>query len=94
MALSVMSLLEMTILSGQGRIRPGVPLDQFFLELESNPAFQILPLTVRVASEVAQLGNLRDPVDRVIVATARIERLQLLTSDQRIIESKLVPVIV
>jgi PIN domain nuclease of toxin-antitoxin system len=36
---------------------------------------------------------LRDPGDRVIVATARVHRLRLLTSDQRIIESALVPVI-
>lgn len=35
----------------------------------------------------------RDPADRAIVATARVHRLRLVTSDQRIIESKLVPVI-
>jgi PIN domain nuclease of toxin-antitoxin system len=36
---------------------------------------------------------LRDPADQAIVATARVHRLKLVTSDQRIIESKLVPVI-
>jgi PIN domain nuclease of toxin-antitoxin system len=35
----------------------------------------------------------RDPADRAIVATARVHRLLLVTSDQRIIESKLVPVV-
>jgi len=40
------------------------------------------------------MGNaLRDPADRAIVATARVHRLRLVTSDQRIIESKLVLVI-
>ncbi len=34
--------------------------------------------------------SLRDPADRAIVATARMHRLVLVTSDQRIIESKLV----
>jgi PIN domain nuclease of toxin-antitoxin system len=37
------------------------------------------------------LRVLRDPADRVIVATALVHRLQLVTSDQRIIDSKLVP---
>jgi PIN domain nuclease of toxin-antitoxin system len=37
--------------------------------------------------------SLRDPADRVIVATARVHRLTLLTADQRIIESDLVPVV-
>jgi PIN domain nuclease of toxin-antitoxin system len=32
-------------------------------------------------------------MDRVIVATARTHRLKLVTSDQRIIDSQLVPVI-
>jgi PIN domain nuclease of toxin-antitoxin system len=36
---------------------------------------------------------LRDPADRTIVATARVRNLRLLTSDQRIIESNLVPVV-
>jgi PIN domain nuclease of toxin-antitoxin system len=56
--------------------------------------FQILPITYAIASEVAALGGaLRDPADRAIVATARVHRLRLLTSDQRIIESKLASVI-
>jgi PIN domain nuclease of toxin-antitoxin system len=41
----------------------------------------------------AQGDSLRDPSDRVIVATARVHRLTLLTADQRIIESDLVAVI-
>ena len=55
--------------------------------------FLVLPLNYEVAAEAALLANLRDPADRAIVATARVHRLTLVTSDQRIIESKLVPVI-
>ena len=43
--------------------------------------------------DVASLGVLRDPADRAIAATARVHRLRLLTSDQRIIGSKLVQVV-
>ncbi len=56
--------------------------------------FQILPLTVEIASEMALMGRaLRDPADRAMVATARVHRLKMLTSDQRIIDSRLVAVI-
>jgi PIN domain nuclease of toxin-antitoxin system len=91
-ALSAMSLLEIAVLGSAGKLGIKVPLDELFEDLEA-PLFQILPITREVAAEVALLGSLRDPADRAIVATARVERLRLVTSDQRIIESKLVPVI-
>ena len=91
-ALSAMSLLEITVLGSAGKLGIKVPLDELFEDLEA-PLFQILPITHEVAAEVALLGILRDPADRAIVATARVERLSLVTSDQRIIASKLVPVI-
>ena len=91
-ALSALSLLEIAVLAADGKLR--LPLNDFFDSLQSNPLFRILPLTYEIASEVASLGSsLRDPADRVIVATARVHRLRLVTSDQRIIESKLVPVV-
>lgn len=91
-ALSSMSLLEAAVLTTEGKLK--MPLDEFFEILQGNPLFRILPLTCEIASEVASLGRrLRDPADRVIVATARVHRLRLVTSDQRIIESKLVAVV-
>jgi PIN domain nuclease of toxin-antitoxin system len=55
---------------------------------------QVILVDLDVAFEIAALGDtLRDPVDRTIVATARVHRLTLVTSDQRIVASKLVPVI-
>jgi hypothetical protein len=71
-----------------------IRVDELLGELESNPAFQILPFTVDIAAEVAALGKyLRDPADRAIVSTARVRKLRLVTSDQHIVGSKLVPVI-
>jgi PIN domain nuclease of toxin-antitoxin system len=91
--LSAMSLLEIAVLTSQGKLR--LRVDEFFEELQANLLFRILPLSYEVALEVASLGvALRDPADRVIVATARVHRLRLMTLDQRIIESKLVPVLV
>jgi PIN domain nuclease of toxin-antitoxin system len=93
-ALSAISLLEIAILKSEGKLKLQVTLDEFLDEMQANEVFQILPLSYQVASDVATLGSLRDPADRAIVATARVHKLHLMTSDQRIIESKLVPVIV
>jgi PIN domain nuclease of toxin-antitoxin system len=71
-----------------------VRLDEFFADLQSNPLVHILPLSYEVALEVTSLGRvLSDPADRAIVATARVHRLRLTTSNQRIAASGLVKVI-
>ncbi|MBZ5594985.1 MAG: type II toxin-antitoxin system VapC family toxin [Acidobacteriia bacterium] len=92
-ALSVLSLLEIAVLGSTGKLGLKVALEDLFEDLQG-PVFQILPLTCEVAAEVVLLSSLRDPADRAIVATARVERLRLVTSDHRIIESKLAPVVV
>ena len=92
-ALSAMSLLEIAVLTSQGKLR--LRVNEFFEELQANPLFRILPFSYEIALEVSSLGiGLRDPVDRAIIATARVHRLRLVTSDQRIIESKLVSILV
>jgi PIN domain nuclease of toxin-antitoxin system len=91
LALSAISLLEIAVLTSERKRRLNASLNELFNQLQS-PVFQILPLTYEVATEAASLGNLRDPADRAIVATARLHRLTL-TSDQRIVESKLVAVV-
>ena len=94
-AISAITLLEIAVLFGEGSTRSDVPMDRIFDSLEANPAFQIVPFTLDVASEVAAIGGaLRDPADRAIVCTARIRNLRLVTSDRRIIDSNLVPVVI
>ena len=93
-AISAITLLELAVLFGRDGARNVLPAATLFEELSANPAFQLVPLTIEIAAEVSDLGDtLRDPADRAIVATARVGRLKLLTSDQRIIDSGLVPVI-
>jgi PIN domain nuclease of toxin-antitoxin system len=92
--LSAVTLLEIAVLSGVGGTRLQVPVRELFAALDSSAGFQVVPIDVGIAAEVAALGDmLRDPADRAIVATARVHRLRLVTSDQRIIGSKLVPVV-
>jgi PIN domain nuclease of toxin-antitoxin system len=92
-AFSAISLIEISVLASGRRPVLELPLEEFFIDLSSNPVFRLLPLTYEVAQEVSSMDVLRDPADRAIVATARVHRLRLITSDQRIIESKLVPVV-
>lgn len=90
---SAVTLLEIPLL-GEGRQRLSAGVNDLLDQVDTNPIFRIIPFTTDIAREVAALGDsLRDPVDRAIVATARVHRLTLLTSDQRIIDSNLVPVV-
>lgn len=94
LALSAITLLEIAVLFGEGRSRPRVPVPELFAALEAGTGFYVIPLDVEIAAEVAALGDsLKDPADRAIVATARVHHLRLVTSDMRIIDSKLVPVL-
>jgi PIN domain nuclease of toxin-antitoxin system len=90
-AISAITLLEIVMLFGAGLLRIRLSLDQVFEQLDTNPSIRIVPLSIEVAKESFFLGSiLRDPADRVTVATARVHGLRLLTSDQRIIDSKVV----
>lgn len=91
--LSPISLLEIAVLHSLGRIRLKGTLAEFFEEVRSGPEIQVLPITEEIALEVALLGPLKDPADKAIVATALVHGLQLVTSDERIVDSRLVRVI-
>jgi len=91
LAISAIALLELALLFSEGALRGKLSMDELFGELEGNPVVRVLPLTTEIARETSLLGtSLRDPADRVIVATARSHGLRLLTSDQRIIDANLV----
>jgi PIN domain nuclease of toxin-antitoxin system len=93
-AISDMTLLELALklAAGAHRIRGGI--QPIFDAVAGSSRCQVLPVTIDIVLEISSMGDsLRDPADRAIVATARIHNLKLLTSDRRIIDSGLVPVI-
>jgi len=91
-AISAFTLIEIAMLSQTSRKITG-RADQILSALEMNPIFEILPITIPIALDAGALTMLRDSADRTIVATARVHRLRLLTSDPRIVDSNLVSVI-
>ena len=79
------------MLAGDGRIK--VSLRTPFHPIDTSPVYQILPIATTIAADAVAFLSLRDPAGQVIVATARVHRLTLLTSDQRILDAGLVSTI-
>lgn len=91
LGVSAMSLVEAALL--MGRRAPSVKISnaELLQKLESAEVFEVIPIDFEVALEIGAVSRwLSDPADCTIVATARSRGLQLLTSDQRIIDSGLV----
>jgi PIN domain nuclease of toxin-antitoxin system len=84
---------ETTLVARGGFWSPHRPFDQWMKTLFSGRGFDLAPLTIETISESRALSSLVDPFDMMIVATARILDLPLITVDERITDSRLVDVI-
>jgi PIN domain nuclease of toxin-antitoxin system len=93
--LSEISFWEIAMLVEAGKLTLREPLDEWLERAAAAPAVQRIGITPTIAREVASLSTTRnwDPADRIIVATARVLGARLVTSDSRIIDSKLVSTI-
>lgn len=85
--LSVISVWEASKKESIGKLKLSTPIKQWFSHAIREPYVQLLPLTVDIAHESNHLpGEFhRDPADQIIVATAREQRLTLITTDERIL---------
>ena len=92
-AISSITLLELAILGRKGRFHYNASVESFLGEVERK--FHVLPITARACGQVLQLppNYPRDPVDRLIGATALAEGAELVTADQAIRRSRSVPTI-
>jgi len=78
------------------RIALNLSLREWLEAATAPPLVQRMGLSPAIAAGVAGLPSTfpRDPADRIIVATAQILGATLLTHDSRIIDAKLVPVLI
>ena len=85
-AISAITLWEIAMLSVRGRIVIAEPAAVWLEEIEGHPLIEVLPLTSRIAAESVRLSPdfHNDPADQIIVATARIHGIPLMTADDRI----------
>jgi PIN domain nuclease of toxin-antitoxin system len=88
LAISDITLLELTTLSRKARIRLNISLESFLREVEAR--FIVLPISGRACVRALALPATypKDPADRIIGATAIVEGMSLLTADREIRRSR------
>lgn len=86
--LSDISLWEVSMLAKKGRITLGQPTLNWLKHAIKNSAVQLIHITPEISVESTELpGNFHgDPADRLIVSTARILNLTIITRDEKILE--------
>lgn len=85
---SAISCWEIAKLVQYGRLDLGCAPAEWFAEAMSYPGVRLIELTPEVAIESTKLPPAfhTDPADQIIVATARIWRCPLVTSDRKLTE--------
>ena len=93
LAISDVTLLELTTLFAKGRLSLDVSLESFLREVEAR--FIVLPISGRACVRVLGLpaSYPKDPADRIVAATALVEGLSVLTADRAIRRSRAVATI-
>jgi PIN domain nuclease of toxin-antitoxin system len=84
---SAISVAELACLQERGRITLKQHWRAWWDALLQRTAWICLPITAEIMAEACSLPPPihRDPADRVLVATARLERLTLVTTDGKIL---------
>lgn len=80
------SFWEVAMLEAKGRIQLPIPLLEWFRLASPYNLIKVLQLSPEIAIESTRLPGIfhPDPADRIIVATARVHSLTIITSDARI----------
>ena len=89
------ALWELAMMVERGRITARRPLAEWLTDALAQPRVEMLPLTPAIASLGVRFGPAvpGDPADRMILATAMEYGATLITKDERLSATKLVPVI-
>jgi PIN domain nuclease of toxin-antitoxin system len=85
--ISPASMFEVTSLYTAGRLRLGLPPVQWIRGALDVPGVRVAELTPAIATDAGSIPRtaLPDPLDRLLVATARHLGATFMTSDQRIL---------
>jgi len=92
-AISGISLWELASLAERRRIQISGSVERFIRDISAGVA--VKPITPEIAAVAARLpaDYPRDPADRLIGSTAVVEGAYLVTADQRIRDSQVIPTI-
>ena len=88
LGISAISCWEVAKLVEYGRLELACAVEAWMEQAMAYPGMQLLELTPQIAIESTKLpGNFhRDPADQIIVATAHVYDIPLLTADRRILQ--------
>ncbi|MGB9028762.1 MAG: type II toxin-antitoxin system VapC family toxin [Acidobacteriaceae bacterium] len=93
LAIAGISLLELAWLGEKGRVETTLSVESFVRQCARK--MTVLPITAEIAARAVSFPDSypKDPQDRLIGATALVEGIELVTRDQHIRKSGMVPVI-
>jgi PIN domain nuclease of toxin-antitoxin system len=88
LGVSAMSCWEVAKLVERGRLQLACSIEEWMEQAVAYPGIRVLPLTPQIAIESTKLPAPfhRDPADQIIVDTARMHDLSLLTMDRLILD--------
>jgi PIN domain nuclease of toxin-antitoxin system len=88
MGVSIISCWEVAKLVEYNRLGLPSPVEDWIEKALQYPGIRLLNLTPRIVVGATQLpGNFhRDPADQLIVATARLHEIPLVTADRKILD--------
>lgn len=87
---SAISLLEIATAVRRGRLALGMPIEEWLDALSALPQLRLQPVNAEIARHAGSLGDRvhGDPIDRIILASARVLKLKLVTADARLRASR------
>jgi PIN domain nuclease of toxin-antitoxin system len=88
LGVSIISCWEVAKLVENNHLQLPCPIDEWLEQALNYPGIRLLELTLPVILESTKLPSPfhRDPADQLIVATARIHGIPLLTADSKILD--------
>ena len=81
------SIWEFAMMVSIGKVEIRIPPDQWLDQAINRTGLEVIDLNPKVAAESYNLPGAfhKDPADRIIVATARINNITLITKDKKIL---------
>jgi PIN domain nuclease of toxin-antitoxin system len=85
-AVSAISVLEIATAVRRGRLQFTMPVEQWLSDLRCIPELRLEPVSAEIAAMAGSLPEPMhgDPADRLIVATATVLGVSLVTADERL----------
>jgi len=92
---SDISIWEIAKLVELNRLKLSTGIDTWLSDIMQNPSIEMIRISPAISVESTRLGDSfhKDPADQIIVATARVHNLHLMTVDKRVVSSRSVLVV-